>query len=78
MTDAERFRALLSQACLGQRGFARRAEVPVRQVNRWYAGSDPIPAVVMLAAEHLASCQTTEREREERLGWAHEQLAVRE
>lgn len=78
MTDAERFRALLSQACLGQRGFARRAQVPVRQVNRWAAGKDAIPALVWLAAEHLATCETTQGEREERVGWTHEQLAAQD
>lgn len=78
MTDAERFRALLSQACLGQRGFARRAEIPVRQVNRWAAGKEEIPALVWLAAEHLASCPAAQAEREERLGWTHEQLAAQD
>lgn len=73
--DATRLRALIAKACLSHRAFADRTGIPGRQFSRWCSGKDPIPPYVMLVAEHLAECELTRFEREERLGWTHEQMA---
>lgn len=73
--DAARLRALIAKACLSHREFASRTGIPGRQFSRWCSGKDPIPPYVMLVAEHLGCCPVTEFEREERLGWTHEQMA---
>lgn len=55
-TDATRLREYLARAGLGQREAARLLDVPMRQMRSYCAG-DPVPRVVMIAAEHLAHCK---------------------
>jgi transcriptional regulator with XRE-family HTH domain len=74
-SDADRLRELIARACLSQQAFARRIGRAPRAVRYWVAGEQPVPVEVMLAAEHLAHCESTRAEREEREGWTREQLA---
>jgi transcriptional regulator with XRE-family HTH domain len=52
--SASQFRAALSEAGLTQRGAARALGINERTVRRYAAGT-PVPRVVWLALQHLAS-----------------------
>jgi transcriptional regulator with XRE-family HTH domain len=73
-TDADRLRELLARACLSQRAFAREIDMSERSVRYWCSGEQPVPQVAMLAAEHLATCESTRKAREEREGWTRDRL----
>jgi transcriptional regulator with XRE-family HTH domain len=55
MTDADRLRAMLERLRLSQRGLARALDLDERLVRRWCAGQQPVPVIVWLALEGLAS-----------------------
>lgn len=55
-TDADKVRALLTQAGLSQRGAAAELEISERAM-RYYCGGDKVPRVVMLALERLVDLQ---------------------
>lgn len=65
MTDADRLRELITAARLSQVSFARVLGISERQVRYWVA-DDPVPPWVFLAAEHLAHCEATRADREQR------------
>lgn len=74
-TDADRLREYLARACLSPSAFAREIGYSARMVQYMLSGEHAIERVVMLAAEHLADCDCTRYEREQRQGWAVERLA---
>jgi DNA-binding transcriptional regulator YiaG len=55
VTDADRLRAMLERLRLSQRGLARAIDCDERVVRRWCAGQQPVPTVVWLALDGLAS-----------------------
>lgn len=54
-SDADRLRAWLTEHRRTQRGLARELDVDERTVRYWCSGQQPVPRVVWLALERLAS-----------------------
>lgn len=67
-SDDEKLRGLIAKAGLTGRAFARRIGYGERMIRYMLTGEKDIEPVVMLAAEHLALCECTRAEREEREG----------
>jgi ribosome-binding protein aMBF1 (putative translation factor) len=55
MTDADKLRDQLARLGISQRGLARELDLDERTVRRYCAGELPVPRVVWLSLEALAS-----------------------
>lgn len=55
--NSDRIRQLLSDGGYTQRGAARELQISERMMRYYCSGEQPVPRVVMLAIEHLVSCQ---------------------
>lgn len=73
--DAKRLRELISRACLDVASFAREIGYGRRMIYYMLSGQREVPRIVMLAAEHIAECESTRHARELREGWTRQQLA---
>jgi predicted transcriptional regulator len=66
MDGREKLLDLLRAGQFSQRGAARELGISERAMRYYCAGDQPVPRVVLLALEHLASCPRRDIERGKR------------
>lgn len=61
MTDAKRLQQLIDAGGYTQVSAAKELQISERMMRYYCSGTKPVPRVVMLAMEHIATCPPTRK-----------------